>query len=289
MASTNQRRKKRAPARKAAPRNARATPRERRQKLRARNATYVAKPPIVIPVPWLKNALGVLLLPLCFVSTTTLFSSFASAALDGVFWRSPEFWFFAVGVALWLIAFWGLPRPTGLYVFGHEMTHALFVYLCGGRIEEFAFSTKGGHVVTDKNNLLISLSPYFVPFYTVLVLLLFVIGGAFFDLSRYYDGVFFGVAGFRWAWLMFALIGLTWGFHLTFTLWMIAKDQPDLRAHGTFFSVMLIYLINILLISGLLVLASPAVEASGFAGEWLARARGAIEWMGNAVRALSSR
>ena len=47
---------------------------------------------------------------------------------------------------------------------------------------------------------------------------------------------------------LFALIGLTWTFHLTFTVWMIFKNQPDLRQNGTFFSLTLIYLVNLVII-----------------------------------------
>ncbi|MEZ5323574.1 MAG: hypothetical protein R3F19_00695 [Verrucomicrobiales bacterium] len=264
--------------------NRRASPRDRkdkREKLMARHAAKAkaAFAPIEIPVTWVKNVAGVLMLPLCVVSTITFFSSFASAALEGAFWKTPEFWFFNLGMILWIIAFWGLPRPVRVYVFGHEMTHALFVYLCGGRVEEFKVTPEGGHVVTDKNNLLISLSPYFVPFYTVIAVLAFVLIGAFFDLSHYHEGVFFGIGGFKWAWLMFGIIGLTWGFHFSFTGWMILKDQPDLRSNGTFFSLMLIYLINILMISGLLVVASPSVQAGEFVHQWLDTARSGTHWL----------
>lgn len=264
--------------------NRRSPTRVRRDKRAQRMALHAAKAkpaskPLEIPVTWVKNLVGVLLLPLCVVSTITFFSSFASAALEGAFWKTPEFWFFNLGVLVWLIAFWGLPRPIRLYVFGHEMTHALFVYLCGGRVEEFKVTDAGGHIITDKNNLLISLSPYFVPFYTVIAVLAFVLLGAFFDLSHYHHGVFFNLAGFKWAWLMFGVVGLTWGFHFSFTGWMILKDQPDLRSHGTFFSLMLIYLVNILLISGLLVVASPSVQARTFAQAWFDNARSGSQWL----------
>ena len=94
-----------------------------------------------------------------------------------------------------------------------------------------------------------------------------------------HEGVFFDVGGFKWAWLMFGIIGLTWGFHFSFTVWMIIKDQPDLRSHGTFFSLMLIYLINVLLISVLLIAASPSVRATEFAHEWLDTARAGAQWL----------
>jgi hypothetical protein len=286
--TTNRRRstKKKTAKRKSASRagNRRASTRDRkekREKLMARHAAKAraAIAPIEIPVTWLKNIAGVLLLPLCVISTITFFGSFANAALEGAFWKTPEFWFFNLGMGIWLIAFWGLPRPIKVYVFGHEMTHALFVYLCGGRVEEFKVTHEGGHVVTDKNNMLISLSPYFVPFYTVIAALAFILIGAFFDLSHYHEGVFFGLGGFKWAWLMFGIIGLTWGFHFSFTGWMILKDQPDLRSNGTFFSLMLIYLINVLLISGLLVIASPSVRAAEFAHEWIDTARTGAQWL----------
>ncbi|MCX7869536.1 MAG: hypothetical protein N2322_06240, partial [Terrimicrobiaceae bacterium] len=61
----------------------------------------------------------------------------------------------------------------------------------------------------------------------------------------------------------------TWAFHLTFTCWMIPKGQPDLRYGGTLFSLIVIYLMNLLLLSGLLVLASPQVSLRGFASEAL--------------------
>ena len=45
-----------------------------------------------------------------------------------------EFWFFSLGAVLWLIAFFGLSRPVLIYVFGHELTHALWVWFMGGRV-----------------------------------------------------------------------------------------------------------------------------------------------------------
>ena len=71
------------------------------------------------------------------------------------FWASEEFWFFALGAILWLITFFGLPKPVLMYVFGHELTHVLWVWIMGGRVTRFRVGSEGGHIVTDKNKFLI--------------------------------------------------------------------------------------------------------------------------------------
>src|SRR6476646_4520188 len=63
--------------------------------------------------------------------------------------------------------------PIVLYVFGHELTHALWVWLMGGRVSRFKVGREGGHILTDKNNFLIALSPYFFPLYSILVIALY--------------------------------------------------------------------------------------------------------------------
>ena len=70
----------------------------------------------------------------------------------------------------------------------------------------------------------------------------------------------------RW---LFVAIGFTWTFHLTFTIWMLWNGQTDLIEHGTFFSMMLIYLINFAILSVMLILASRDVTFSSFSRELL--------------------
>ncbi len=67
--------------------------------------------------------------------------------------------------------------------------------------------------------------------------------------------------------LLYAIIGVTWAFHFTFTCWMIPKNQSDLRDHGTFFSLVVIYLMNLLVLSVLLVVASPQITFLDFGAE----------------------
>ncbi len=151
--------------------------------------------------------------------------------------------------------------------------HLVFIYLCFGRVTEFQVGRDGGHVVTNRNNLLISLSPYFVPFYSLLVIAGFGIASLWVDLGTYHpESLFWGHIGFRWSWLFFGLVGLTWAFHLTFTGWMITKSQPDLRQNGLFLSLVVIYLGNVIVLSSLLILADHALTARGFGEAWWANA-----------------
>ncbi|MCX7869556.1 MAG: hypothetical protein N2322_06345, partial [Terrimicrobiaceae bacterium] len=124
--------------------------------------------PATVPKRWVKLVAAVFLLAPAAGLTQTFFTAFARAAIHGEFWRTEEFWFFSMGVALWMVAFWGLPRPMWLYVFGHELTHALWVLALGGRVHEFRVTRAGGHVVADRTNTWIALAPYFFPIYSVL-------------------------------------------------------------------------------------------------------------------------
>jgi hypothetical protein len=205
-----------------------------------------------VPTRWVKFFVGLFLLPAAWILTQTFFTAFARTTVHDTFWITEEFWFFSLGAILWLVAFFCLPRPLWIYVFGHEITHALWVYLMGGRVHRFRVSKEGGHILTDKTNTWIALAPYFFPIYSVLVIAIYGAAALFTD-----------VTPFR-PWL-YAGIGATWAFHLSFTCWMIPKGQPDLTYGGTFFSLVLIYQLNLALLAVLLIVASPGVSWMGFA------------------------
>jgi hypothetical protein len=138
------------------------------------------------------------------------------------------------------------------YVLGHEVTHAIWAWLFGGKVaDQFHVSLEGGHVLTDRVNTWIVLAPYFFPIYSVLVVTIYGAASLAADLSA-----------FRW--LLFLLLGVTLAFHLVFTLLLIIKGQPDLHYGGTFFSLMVIYLINLLVITGLLLATSRIVTLQTF-------------------------
>jgi hypothetical protein len=216
----------------------------------------------VVPARWLKQIIAVFLIPPAWVLTRAFFSSFSSAAVHHRFWASEEFWFFSLGTLLWLIAFFGLPKPMLLYVFGHELTHAIWTWLMGGKVRQFRVTRTGGFVVTDTNNFWISLAPYFFPIYSILALLLYAGISVFVDVEPYR----------RW---LLGVVGFTWCFHVTFSIWMLWQGQTDLIEHGTFFSMMVIYLINFSVLSLMLIVACRDVTFQYFGKELL---QGAMEF-----------
>jgi hypothetical protein len=215
-------------------------------------ARHVSTPDgLMVPTKWVKFIVALFLLPVCGILSQTFFTAFARATVAERLWAGEEFWFFSLGAILWLIAFFGLPRPLLLYVFGHELTHALWVWLMGGRVSRFRVGRDGGHILTDKNNFLIALAPYFFPLYSILVLALYGACSLFVNMQPYGR-------------LLYALIGVTWAFHLTFTCWMIPKNQTDLADNGTIFSLVIIYLINLVLLGTMLIVASPNMTFASF-------------------------
>jgi hypothetical protein len=223
---------------------------------------------LVVPVRWVKFIVGLFLLPLCYVLTAAFFSALVDAFTSQVadvphFWATPEFWFFSLGLICWLIIFFGLPRPLRIYVFGHELTHFIMVKIMGGRVSEFSVTREGGYIVSSKINTWIALAPYFVPIYSVFVIVLYGMVSTFYDLqpnAKLATGLLYG------------FLGLTWGFHATFTLSMIPRGQTDLAYGGTFFSLTIIYLMNLLVLSLLLIVATPYVSFASFGRELLAHA-----------------
>lgn len=192
--------------------------------------------------------LALVLLPVCWVTTWTFLRMFSHATLEQGFWQSSQFWYFTIGAVVmcgWFFSKLAQPFFLYLYVFGHEFTHAVFVKAYGGKVFEIKWGADGGYVTTDKSNWVISLSPYFVPFWSVITVVLYVVASFFWKIPEA------GELGF------YAAIGATWAFHLTWTLWMIPRDQPDLNDNGTLLSLVLIYFGNLLVLIGLLCFATP--------------------------------
>jgi hypothetical protein len=229
-----------------------------------------------------KLLLGLLLLPICIIAAITLFELFFRATVDGKFWRTEGFWFFTFGGGLWVVMGWFKVQPAWLYVFAHEFTHALTARLSGGKVHAMHVAADGGYIETDKSNWFITLSPYLVPLYTVVVFAVYGLLAPFVDMHRtlFLTIPWAGAIWLKGIWAIYFLVGLTLCFHLTFTVQVLHTEQSDLRQNGEFFSMMLIFVVNLALIGSLFIIASPTVGWSDVAND----AKGLIEtvWRGAA-------
>ena len=174
-----------------------------------------------------KILLGVALLPFCAGFTWQFGASVFSMAYK------PDLpYYFLAGGLTYLSAHLLFKKPILTYVFGHELTHAFFAVLFGGRIKSFQASERGGRVTITKSNFIITLAPYFFPLYTCAALVCYGFASA---------------AEARWAagWTVF-FAGATFSFHVILTFLFLQTDQTDIEEHGAVFSYPLIYLFNIL-------------------------------------------
>ncbi|MBO4288192.1 MAG: hypothetical protein J5985_08535 [Kiritimatiellae bacterium] len=191
---------------------------------------------------FLRLLLGILLLPLCFsVTWATLDTIARLPSQQGIF--SPQLLWIAGGFLCWIVCWIVFRHPTGVYVFGHEMTHAVFGWLFFAKVSNLRVTTRGGSVMLSKDNILITLAPYFFPFYTMLLLLV-----------RWIVSLFCNPVPCPEVWLF--LTGFTWAFHLCFTIHSLCLSQPDCQQYGYLLSYVFIYLMNILGVGLWIVLAT---------------------------------
>ncbi len=196
----------------------------------------------------IKFIFGILLLPSCcaaLLSLPPLLEIGGASGLTGSRNLPPTAWWFLAGFALWTVLYLCLPRPTRTYVLGHELSHLLWAWLLGIKASHLRVSSNGGSVRVAENHFLISLAPYFFPFYTLLTLLLRFVINMFYDTSLYEP-------------FWFGLIGLTWAFHVTFTLSMLKQNQPDIHEEGHIFSYVIILFFNALGVGLVSVCLTPA-------------------------------
>lgn len=204
---------------------------------------------------FLRFIAGVAMLPAAWgaaASVPAVFSAIGDAGTAGpVFWASCGFMAFG---AAWAVRV----RPVRAYVLAHELTHALFGILCGAKVGRLKVAASGGSVALSKSNMLITLSPYFFPFYAVLL-----------SLAALCASLACGALPCPQAWLAGA--GFLWGFHLCFTVSSLVVRQPDIQEYGRVFSWTLILAANAaflafsLAAAGQVPLSIPAVAAVGHA------------------------
>ena len=183
---------------------------------------------------FLRMILGVLLLPMCWgVVRAFCDSVMASAGESGGI--TAESIALVGGMAAFALCWMAVSHPVKTYVLGHELTHAIWGLLFGAMPSKLRVSASGGSVNLTKSNMLITLAPYFFPFYTFLVIVVALITSAFIRPLPFLP---------LW---MFA-VGFTWAFHALFTLETLAQRQPDVKLYGRIFSWVFIFLANVALV-----------------------------------------
>jgi hypothetical protein len=258
--------------------NHRLSYRKRRAKAVERTKPVVRRRSDVIKQETIKTAktwfASLILFPVAIISLFTIVEMVFMANEKAHFWRTAEFLIFVLGGFTWALCFWFGWRPIKSYVFAHEFTHLVIARAFGGKIYDWSVSEEGGYVETNKSNTWITLGPYLVPFYTLIVLLGFGAVGLFVDVSRWQPlQIADWTLHYRWVWLLYWLVGFTWCYHLTFTVQTIHVEQGDLTRNGEFFSLMLIFIVNLALIAGLFAAAMPGVDLREIGNVWLDMAK----------------
>ena len=201
-----------------------------------------------------KVLIGLLLLPV---------AAAASIAFAGQLRAIEEFQgspaYFLNGVVIYLIMHLVLYKPNYFYVLGHEIAHALATFVCGGQVRSFHVSSRGGGVLTTKSNFFIALFPYFFPTYTLFFWLVYFLFSLFRDVSSFTPHFVF-------------LVGFSLTLHLVMTVDSLKVKQADIFKTGYLFSVSLIYILNIFLVSSILSVVFGDFSCSAFFQTALQRA-----------------
>ena len=175
---------------------------------------------------WIKLIIAVLLLPVCGGAGMALLKVLHACGSADTTWIP-----ILAGAACWIVIFFLLPKPMWIYVFGHELTHALWTWLFGGQVKKMKVTPRGGHVVISKTNFVIALAPYFFPLYATIVVAVFAVGHLIWDWHNYL--VWFHLT-----------VGAAYAFHVTLTWHVLQTRQSDITSQGYLFSAVIIFLGN---------------------------------------------
>jgi hypothetical protein len=213
---------------------------------------------------WFKLLAAILLLPACVGAARTLERVLRHSGGADTTWVP-----MLAGAACWLVVFLLLPKPMWLYVLGHELTHAVWTWIFGGRVKRLKATAAGGHVVITKTNFVITLAPYFFPLYAVVVVAVFFGGHLVWHWGEY--RVWFHLA-----------LGAAYAFHVTLTWHILKTRQTDITSQGRLFSAVIIFLGNIsVLLVGLPLLTDQGLLRVG--GWWLGDTAAVLQGVGRCL------
>jgi hypothetical protein len=200
---------------------------------------------------WIKFIIAVLLLPVCAGAAMALGLVLRASYGADTVWIP-----LLAGAACWIVIFLLLPKPMWIYVFGHELTHALWTWLFGGKVNKMKVTSAGGHVLISKTNFLIALAPFFFPLYAAFVVAVFALGNLIWGWKHF----------FVWFHLLF---GAAYAFHVTLTWHVLQTRQSDITGQGWLFSAVVIFLGNICVLLFGVPLLTAKVGMLDSLGWWL--------------------
>jgi hypothetical protein len=191
-----------------------------------------------------KLVVGILAIPVMFGVTYAFYTNIITVSqLSGILS------YFVWGIVSYVFLHLLFYKPTFFYVLGHEAVHAAFAWVMGGKINSFTVNKEGGSVSTDKTNTFIELSPYFVPIYAIILMAIY------FVISYSYK-----VNGAAFIYL----IGFALAFHVVMTIEVMKIRQPDILKSGYLFSIVFVYVLNIIIIALLFSLMFRSFSAKMF-------------------------
>lgn len=173
---------------------------------------------------------SILLIPVCVALTTSFYKG-----IIAVKYVSESGILFILGALAYSVLHLVFVKLDFLYVFGHELAHAVATFFSGGKVKGMKVSSRGGSIKTTTPNLFVALAPYLIPGYTVFIALLYFLLSFFIDVDRF-SGIFI------------FLIGFTLMFHLSYTAQSIREKQSDLIKSGYLFSMFFLYIVNLVIV-----------------------------------------
>lgn len=213
---------------------------------------------------WIVTSLaGLILLPATAGLSRALFDFLVGLQSDETTLQGVIF--FLTGAGIWVLVFVFLNRPVRLYILSHELCHLLAAWATGVRGGAMEIHKHGGSVEVDRTTFWIAMAPYLVPFYSLLLILGFSV------MPNRTDPLV--------AWkIMPGLLGLTWSFHLTFTLYAISQPQSDFKSYGRLGSLSIILFVNLLLLTLIAAITHPQPFADEV-HQVLGAVQGAYGWV----------
>jgi len=151
-----------------------------------------------------------------------------------------------LGFFAFIIFYLVVGPPVKSYIIEHELTHIIFAILSGIKVKKVSLKNNA-HVTIEKVNLLIALSPYSLPLYTIIILSIYKFIAVFYN-SSLLSLIFYFIAS------------TSLSFHVVSTIHYLKLDQPDLKRYGYFSSLVFIFIWSVVIMALLLAYMFEKVE-----------------------------